>query len=78
MLSNYVAEGDSWESLGQQRDQPSQRKSILNIHWRTDAEAKALILWPLDNKSQFIGKAPDSGKDWRQKEKRAAENEMIR
>ena len=31
---------------------------------RTDAEAEALVLWPLDAKSQFIGKDPDSGKDW--------------
>ena len=30
---------------------------------RTDAEAEALILWPLDAKSQLIGKDPDDGKD---------------
>ena len=32
---------------------------------RTDAEAKALILWPntCDGKSQLIGKYPDAGKD---------------
>ena len=41
---------------------------------RTDAEAAAPILWPLDAKSQLIGKDPDAGKDWRQEEK---ENEMI-
>ena len=34
---------------------------------RTDAEAP--ILWPLDMKSQLIGKASDAGEDWRQKEK---------
>ena len=34
---------------------------------RTDA--KALILWPPDGKSQLIGKHPDAGKDWGQKEK---------
>ena len=28
-------------------------------------------------KSQFIGKDPDSGKDWRQKEKEAAEDKMV-
>ena len=32
---------------------------------RTDAEAKAGILWPLDVKSQLIKKDPDAGKDWR-------------
>ena len=31
---------------------------------RTDAEAEAPILWPLDVKSQLIGKDPDAGKDW--------------
>ena len=36
---------------------------------RTDAEAEASILWPLDVKSQLIGKDPDAGKDRRQGEK---------
>ena len=44
---------------------------------RTDAEAEAPILWPLDAKSWHIGKDPDAGKDCRQKEKRAAEDEMV-
>ena len=30
---------------------------------RTDDEAEALILWPPDAKSQFIGKGPVAGKD---------------
>ena len=30
---------------------------------RTDAEAEAPLLWPLDAKSQLIGKDPDAGKD---------------
>ena len=34
-------------------------------------DAKAPILWPPDVKSQLIGKDPDAGKDWRQKEKKA-------
>ena len=29
----------------------------------TDAEAETPILWPLDAKSQLIGKDPDAGKD---------------
>ena len=44
---------------------------------RTDAEAKALKLWQPDAKSWPIGKDPDSGKDRRQEEKGAAENEMV-
>ena len=45
---------------------------------RTKAEAEALILWPPDAKSQLIGKDPDAGKDRRQKETGAAEDEMVR
>ena len=41
---------------------------------RTDAEAP--ILWPPDAKSQFTGKDPEAGKDWRQ-EKGMAEDEMV-
>ena len=45
---------------------------------RTDAEAEGPILRPPDAKSRLIGKDPDAGKDQRQKEKRAAEDEMVR
>ena len=45
---------------------------------RTDAEVEAPILWPLDAKSQLIGKDPDAGKDWRQEEKEPTEDEMVR
>ena len=45
---------------------------------RTDAKAETPGLWPPDAKSQLIGKDPDAGKDWRQKEKGAAEDEMVR
>ena len=41
----------------------------------TDAEA--LILWLPDAKSWLIGKDPDAGKDWRQKEKGLTEDEMA-
>ena len=40
---------------------------------RTDAKAESPILWPPDVKSQLTRKDPDTGKDWRQKEKRAAD-----
>ena len=30
---------------------------------RTDAEAKAPIIWPLDEKGQLTGKDPNAGKD---------------
>ena len=44
----------------------------------TDADAEAPILWPPNAKSWLTGKDPDAGKDWRQKEEGAAEDEMIR
>ena len=66
---------------------PLDSKEIKPVHpkgnqsWifigRTDAEGKALILWPPDAKSGFIWKDPDAGKDWRH-EKGAAEDEMVR
>ena len=45
---------------------------------RTDAEAEAPILWLLDAKSRLVGKDPDAGKQWRQKQKGVAEDEMVR
>ena len=44
---------------------------------RIDAETEAPILWPPNVKSWFIGKDPDTGKDWGQEEKGATENEMV-
>ena len=35
---------------------------------RTDAEAKAPVLWPPDAKSQQIRKDPNAGKDWKQED----------
>ena len=45
---------------------------------RTDAKAEAPTLWPPDAKSWLSEKDPDAGKDWRQKEKAVAEDEMVR
>ena len=49
----------------------------MNIHWKTDAEAEALIFWSPDAKSQLIGKDPDSGKDGGQEEKGTTGDEMV-
>ena len=54
------------------------RNQLWILTGRTDAEAEAPILWPSDVKSWLIGKDPDAGKDWRQEENRAAEDEMVR
>ena len=75
MLSKCSTGEDSWESPGLQGDQTSQSWIFIG---RTDAEADAPILWPPDAKSLLIGKGPDAGKDWGQKEKEEAEDEMVR
>ena len=66
-------------------ESPLDRKEIKpvnpkgNYPWiftgRTDAEAS--ILWPPVANSRLIGKDPDVGKDWEQKEKWATEVEMV-
>ena len=43
---------------------------------KTDAEAEVPILWAPDIES--LEENPDAGKDWGQKEKGTAEDEMIR
>ena len=43
---------------------------------RNDAEAEVPILWPPDTNSWLVGKDPDVGKDWRQKEKKVTDDEM--
>ena len=45
---------------------------------RTAAEAEAPILWVPDTKIWLFGNNPNAGKDWRQQEKRVAEDEMVR
>ena len=42
---------------------------------RTDAEAP--IIWPPGANSQLFGKDPDARKDWRQKEKKVAKNDIV-
>ena len=44
---------------------------------RTVAQAETPIPWPPHVKSWLIGKDPDAGKDWGQKEKGTTEDEMA-
>ena len=44
---------------------------------RTDAEAEAPIVWPLDTKNWLIRKDPDAGKGWRKEDKGMTEEEMV-
>ena len=39
--------------------------------------AEALVLWPPDARSKYIGKDPDAGKYGRQEEKGMTEDEMV-
>ena len=43
----------------------------------TDTEAETPIRWPPDAKSWLIGKDPNAGRDWGQKEKGRTEDEMA-
>ena len=65
-----------WDCKEIQPVHPKGNQSWIFIG-RTDAEAETLILWPPDEKSWLIGKDPDAGKDWRQKEKGTTKDEMI-
>ena len=79
MLLNCGAREDSCESPLDCKEiklvNPKGNQSWIFIG-RTDAEAP--ILWPPDVNSQLTGKNPDAEKDWRQKKKEAAEDEMVR
>ena len=44
---------------------------------RTDVEADTPIFWSPDVKNWLIGKDPNAGKDWRQKEQGTTEDEMV-
>ena len=68
-----------WESLGSKENKlvnPKGNQPSTFIG-RTGAEAKSPIVCPPDAKSRLIGKDPASGKNWRQKENGAVENEMV-
>ena len=55
---------------------PKGNQSLIFIG-RTNAEAKTPILWLPGGKTWLIGKDPEAGKDWRQKEKGMTEDEMV-
>ena len=78
MLLNCGVGEDSWESLGLQGDptSPSQRRSVLGVHWKDwcwSWHFSTLAAWW---KSWLIRKDPDAGRDWGQEEKGTTEDEM--
>ena len=55
----------------------SERDWPQDFFGRNDAEAETPVLWPPHVKSWLIGKEPDAGRDWGQKEKGKTEDEMA-
>ena len=72
-------EDSHWESLDSKEIKSVNLKG--NQPWiligRTDAEAKAPILWLPDVKSWLTGKDPDTGKDWQQEKKQSKADEIV-
>ena len=66
-------------------ESPLDCKEIQPVHAKENqpwifigrTEAEAPIFWPPNAKNWFIGKDPDTGKDWRQEEKWMTEDEMV-
>ena len=46
--------------------------------WKAEAEVETPIFWPPNAKKWLIWKDPETGKNWRQKEKGITEDEMVR
>ena len=87
ILCNSFTRTLFWVSTEKTLERPLDSKEIKPVNlkgdqpWiftgRTDAEAEAPIFWSSDVNRQLIGKVPDTGKDWKQKEKRVSEDEMA-
>ena len=77
-LQTVVLEKTLQSSLGSKEIKPVNLKG--NLPWilveRTDAEAP--VFWLPNAKNWLIGKVPDAGKDSREKEEKASEDEMAR
>ena len=78
MLLNCGVGEDSWELLGLQGDptSPSERKSVLNIHWKDwcwSWNSNTLATWW----EELTQRRPWCWKDWRQEEKEMTEDEMA-
>ena len=74
MLEKTLGSPLDWKEIKSLNPKGNQSSIFIE---RTEAEAEAPILWPPDAKNWLIGKDPDAGKDWRQKEKGTTENDMV-
>ena len=65
-------------------ESPLDGKEIIPVNpkgnqpWTFIGRTEVPILWPPDVNSQPFGKDPDAGEEWRQEDKGAAEDEMVR
>ena len=75
MHLNCAVGEDSWDPLDCKEIKPVHPKG--NQSWIFTGRTDALIIWLPDVKNWLTGKDPDAGKDWRQKEKGTAEDEMV-
>ena len=71
MLKLQIDSNTYWKPVNHKGNQPQM------FMRKTDAEARAPVIWTPDVNSQLLGKDPDAGKDWGQEEKAAAEEEMV-
>ena len=74
MVEKTLEQHLNCEGIKQINPKGTQHWILIGI---TDAEAEAPILWLPNGKSQLIAEDPDAGKDWGQKEKWIAEDEMA-
>ena len=74
MLSNCGAGEDSWESLVDCKEIKQLVLKEINSEYGKDW----CWNWSSNTDTELIRKDPDAGKDWKQKEKGVAEDEMVR
>ena len=67
-----------WKARGSNQSILTEINVEYSLEGLVDAEAEVPVFWPSDANSQLIGKDPNAGKDRRQKEKRATEDEIVR
>ena len=75
MLEKTLESSLDWKEIKSVNPKGNQPWTFIG---RTDAEAEAPILWLPNAMDLITGKDPDAVEDWSQKEKRVAEDEMVR
>ena len=81
MLSNCGTGEDSCESLGLQRDQTNSILKQVNSEYSLEGlmlKLKLQYFGHLMWRDPLTGKDPDAGKDWKYKEKKAAEDKVVK